>query len=134
MPARKEGLAGTRRSRSISCELRSCRYVTNLTADPALCSRTFPDGDQEEEVREGFDPDNPEPHNPEQEHNLDAPFTVGEGEEDEDKAPNESEEAERWQHRDYDRDEEQEAGEQRISPQYASFHEERNAWGSSNDG
>ncbi|KAF2817038.1 DUF300-domain-containing protein [Mytilinidion resinicola] len=100
----------------------------------------YPEEGQAEEVREGFDPDNPEPHNPEQAHNLDSPFAVGDGDEDEDsgkdKAPLESGEAARWEHRDYGDDDEDAGGDdgkgsQRDrSPQYGSFHEERNAWGS----
>ncbi|OCK83512.1 DUF300-domain-containing protein [Lepidopterella palustris CBS 459.81] len=87
---------------------------------------TFPEEGQAEEVREGFDPDNPKPYNPEQKHNLDSPFALGD---DEDEGSNskdtqEPEGAEQWEHRDY-------GGENgtRRSPQYGSFHEERNAWG-----
>ncbi|KAF2196776.1 DUF300-domain-containing protein [Delitschia confertaspora ATCC 74209] len=93
----------------------------------------YPEGDQEEEVREGFDPDNPEPHNPEQTHNLDYPFEVGEDGEDEDgdkdKAPPVSEEAQQWEHRDYDGDDDG----RKKSPQYGSFREERDVWGSDGD-
>lgn len=87
-------------------------------------------------MREGFDPDEPEPHNPEQIHNLDRPFTVGDNEdvdEDEGEGPQVSEEATHWQTRDYsnenNHDNDRHNGNERISPQYGSFHEERNAWG-----
>lgn len=86
-------------------------------------------------MREGFDPDNPESHNPEQAHNLDSPFAVGDGE---DEASSEralpvSEEAQRWEHREYNGgsgEEGEEGEEERRSLHYGSFHEERNAWGS----
>jgi hypothetical protein len=77
-------------------------------------------------VREGFDPDNPEPHNPEQAHNLDSPFSIGDnGEDDNEEQPLVSHEATEWQTRDYSQEDE---GREEISPQYGSFHEERNAW------
>ncbi|OCK98845.1 DUF300-domain-containing protein [Cenococcum geophilum 1.58] len=96
--------------------------------------RAFPD-DGQEEVREGFDPDNPEPHNPEQAHDLDSPFAVGDGEDEasSERAPPVSEEAQRWEHREYDRGSGEEE-EERRSLHYGSFHEERNAWGSNNAG
>jgi len=93
----------------------------------------YPEEGQAEEVREGFDPDHPQPHNPEEAHNLDSPFAVGDGDEDadssKDKAPLVSDEAEQWEHRDYG-EEGGEEGQKDHSPQYGSFHEERNAWGS----
>jgi hypothetical protein len=45
-----------------------------------------------------------------------------------DKQPIVSAEAERWEHRDYDGEQGQDSTRDRR-PQYDSFHEERNAWG-----
>lgn len=97
---------------------------TELTS----CRRTYPEGDQEEEVREGFDPDVPQPNQPEREHNLDAPFTLDEGEvggATGDETRLESDEARQWQARDFNdgRDQAQ------TNPQYGSFREERSIWG-----
>lgn len=93
-------------------------------------SHTYPPEGQAEEVREGFDPDQPQPHNPEQIHNLDYPFTVEEGEVDQndDRAPPVSEEAQHWESRDYGEGHDQN---RRTSPQYGSFREEHNAWNDS---
>lgn len=96
---------------------------------------TFPQDGQSEEVREGFEPDVPEAHNPERVHNLDYPFRVGD-DEDEDKTdfkPPVNEEAQRWETRDYsenggDQDTAQTSHEDRPSPNYGSFREERNVW------
>ncbi|KAF2193290.1 DUF300-domain-containing protein [Zopfia rhizophila CBS 207.26] len=86
--------------------------------------RAYPENGQEEEVREGFDPDQPQPHNPEQAHNLDSPFAVGDNEEDnQDRDPLVSEEAQHWERRDYTDDHD------RTGLQYGSFREERNVWG-----
>jgi hypothetical protein len=92
-----------------------------------MYSHTYPQEGQEEAVREGFDPDAPEVHNPEQAHNLDSPFAIGENGEDdnEERQPPISDEATEWQTRDYSHEND---GEERTSPQYGSFHEERNAW------
>ncbi|ORY10042.1 organic solute transporter Ostalpha-domain-containing protein [Clohesyomyces aquaticus] len=87
---------------------------------------TYPQDGQQEEVREGFNPDHPEPHNPESAHNLDSAFKVGDEETEEDKLdrkPLVSEEAEQWEQRDYDHEPE------RPKPQYGSFPEERDVWG-----
>lgn len=93
-------------------------------------SHTYPQDGEEEAVREGFDPDAPEAHNPEREHNLDSPFAVG-GDEDIEgtpaRKPHVSEEAMQWEQRDYTNDANQDH--QRTSPQYGSFREERNVWG-----
>lgn len=91
---------------------------------------------QTEEVREGFEPDVPEPHNPERVHNLDYPFRVGDDEDEDDKKdfkPPVNEEAERWEHRDYSENEDaqdaaQNPEEDRPSHNYGSFREERNVW------
>ena len=110
------------------------RFTHAQISDSSWNRRAFPDDGQEEEVREGFDPDNPEPHNPEQAHNLDSPFAVGDGEDEasSERAPPVSEEAQRWEHREYDGGSgEEEEEEERRRLHYGSFHEERNAWGSS---
>ncbi|KAH6629452.1 organic solute transporter Ostalpha-domain-containing protein [Boeremia exigua] len=97
---------------------------------------TYPQDGQAEEVREGFEPDVPEAHNPERVHNLDYPFRVGSDEEDGDKdfKPPVNEQAERWETRDYSNtDDASDAAnrphQDRPSPNYGSFREERNVWG-----
>ncbi|KAF2279288.1 DUF300-domain-containing protein [Westerdykella ornata] len=94
---------------------------------PRRFVHTYPQEGQEEEVREGFDPDEPQPHNPERAHNLDSPFAIGENEEadNEERQPPVSDEAAKWQTRDYSHEDDGKP----ISPQYGSFHEERDAWG-----
>lgn len=79
-------------------------------------------------MRQGFDPDEPQAHNPEQAHNLDSPFAVGDGEdaENKDRQPPVSDEAMQWETRDYAHEQEDD---QRTSPQYGSFREERDVWG-----
>lgn len=79
-------------------------------------------------MREGFEPDVPEAHNPERVHNLDYPFTTEEGKDDnKDLKPPIDEEASQWESRDYtDADD---SSDRRTSPQYGSFREERNVWG-----
>ena len=93
---------------------------------------TYPEDDQAEEVREGFDPDAPQPHNPERAHNLDSPFAIGDNDEDEreGRAPPVSDEAQQWETRDYGDGHGTGSGSQQTSPQYGSFREERNVWGS----
>jgi hypothetical protein len=98
---------------------------------------TYPQEGQAEEVREGFEPDVPEPHNPERVHNLDYPFKVDGDEDNEDKdfQPPVNKDAERWESRDYDSTDDREndaksgTREDRPSPDYGSFREERNVWG-----
>jgi hypothetical protein len=85
----------------------------------------------EEEVREGFAPDSAEVQNPEQDHNLTYPFTVEE-ESTEDLReqgikPPVDEEAEQWETRDLDEQADNDKDD-KPSPQYASFREERNIW------
>jgi hypothetical protein len=90
----------------------------------------YPGEEQEEDVRQGYEPSQvqpPQPHAPADEHNLDDPFTVGDGKDQ--SGTNQDEEAQpHWQHREYDTNgtESRESG-----PQIGSFNEERNAW---NDG
>ncbi|KAI8941655.1 hypothetical protein NX059_012543 [Plenodomus lindquistii] len=96
---------------------------------------TYPEEDQSEEVREGFNPDEPEAHNPEADHNLSYPFAVeGQTEEQQHEQgikPPISKEVNHWETNDLsdqpDIDDEQR--EDRPSPSYGSFREERNVWG-----
>ena len=74
-------------------------YPCDLSTD-TLRSRTYSGEGAEESVRLGFNPDEPEAHNPEQVHNLDYPFTAEEGKEEQKKKdikPPVSEEAGRWE-------------------------------------
>lgn len=94
------------------------------------CRHTYPREGETEEVREGFNPDEPEAHNPEAEHNLNYSFTVeAQGEEEQRQQgikPHVTSEANHWETRDvsdHDKD-----GEDRLSPSYASFRDERDAW------
>ncbi|XP_014558248.1 hypothetical protein COCVIDRAFT_94964 [Bipolaris victoriae FI3] len=91
---------------------------------------TYPKEGETEEVREGFNPDEPETHNPEAEHNLNRPFAVDEQSEEEqreqDIKPHVTSEANHWETRDVSEHNEDE--EDRLSPSYGSFREERNAW------
>jgi hypothetical protein len=88
-------------------------------------SHTYPQDGQEEEVREGFDPDQTEPYDPERKHNLDYPFTVEEGQEGSDYAPAGSNEALEWERRDHTNSHGKDSN---RSPEYGSFREEHNAW------
>ncbi|KAK0624462.1 Transmembrane protein 184-like protein [Lasiodiplodia hormozganensis] len=100
-------------------------------AEPKHFVRTYPNDGQEEEVREGFNPDEPQPHQPEREHNLDAPFTLDEGEESgarTDEVRLESDEAMQWQTRHLNDDREA-----LPSPHYGSFREERSIWSTRDD-
>ncbi|KAF2456117.1 hypothetical protein BDY21DRAFT_56371 [Lineolata rhizophorae] len=103
-------------------------------------SRTYPDSEQEEEVRQGFDPDKARLVNPPQEHNLNAPFAVGDDEEDEagssaaaaKSSPHLIDvggeaEASEWQRRDY-RGENEEPPPS-AGPRYGSYVDEENPWG-----
>lgn len=94
------------------------------------CSHTYPKEGETEEVREGFNPDEAEAHNPEVEHNLNRPFAVEEQSEEEqreqDIKPHVTSEANHWETRDVSEHNEDE--EDRLSPSYGSFREERNAW------
>ena len=100
-------------------------HTTNVT-----CSHTYPGEGEAEEVREGFNPDEPEPHNPEAEHNLNYPFAVQEQSEEEqrkqDIKPHVTSEANHWETRDVSN--QRRDDEDRPSPSYGSFREERNAW------
>lgn len=94
------------------------------------CSHTYPEEGETEEVREGFNPDEPEAHNPEAEHNLNYPFAVGEQSEEEqrkqDIKPHMTSEANHWETRDVS--DHNGDDEDRLSPSYGSFRDERNAW------
>lgn len=105
------------------------KFVT--VADPV--SHTYPQEGEEEEVREGFNPDEPEPHNPEAEHNLNHPFAEGQSKKEQSKQDVKqhiSKEASHWETRDVSDHEDQEQQDQqdRPSPSYGSFREERNVW------
>ncbi|KAK8187902.1 organic solute transporter Ostalpha-domain-containing protein [Phyllosticta capitalensis] len=116
-------------------------------AEPKHFVRTYPPVGQAEEVREGFDPDHAEPDQPEREHNLDAPFTVGEDDPQpptptQDERPLISDEARHWQRREYggsgDDDGSDAAsgagkgdsvmGAENGAIKYGSFREERSVW------
>lgn len=86
-------------------------------------SHAYPEEGEEEAVREGFEPDHPQPENPEGAHNLDYPFTTGEGKKSDDISPPVNEEAEQWEERDYS-----DNRAQNKSPQYGSFRDEHDAW------
>lgn len=92
------------------------------------CSQTYPNSSQAEEVRQGYEPSQvspPHPRAPEDFHNLDEPFAVGDG--DEAAAGKQPEDSQpHWQRRDVTDGESAEAGP--SEPQYGSFNEERNAW------
>jgi hypothetical protein len=93
-------------------------------------SKTYEAG-EEEEVREGFNPDEAEPQNPEAEHNLNFPFTENLGEEQQRKQdikPHVVSEANHWESRDVSDQKTNEESEDHPSPSYGSFREERNAW------
>ncbi|KAF1992454.1 DUF300-domain-containing protein [Aulographum hederae CBS 113979] len=103
--------------------------------EPKHFIRTYPEADQEEEVRQGYEPGEHRPRQPltDQMHNLDNPFSVGDGDEEavddkvpDDKVPDGGEESRAWEHRDYSQDGEAD----KTSPQYGSFREERDIWGS----
>ncbi|KNG46875.1 duf300-domain-containing protein [Stemphylium lycopersici] len=91
---------------------------------------TYPGEGEAEEVREGFNPDEAEPHNPETEHNLNYPFAVEEQSEEEqrrqDVKPHVTSESNHWETRDVSN--QGQDGQDRPSPSYGSFREERNAW------
>lgn len=132
MLGKKEALDGTRLHQNTSCKSPFRQKVSSN-----VYSHAYPQEGQEEAVREGFDPDEPEPHNPEQAHNLDSPFAVGDNEDDDndERQPPVSDEATEWENRDYSneddgKNDDKSDGSERTSPQYASFREERNVWGS----
>jgi hypothetical protein len=95
-------------------------------------SHTYPQEGQEEEVRQGFNPDEPQPHNTEAAHNLDA--AVDEEDSKNDHKPLVNEEAQHWKKRDVSAAADRDAPDDKDdsdgpSPQYGSFREERNVWG-----
>lgn len=116
---------------STSCKL---FYPTIFTAQIDHCySHTYPGEGQKEEVRKGFNPDEPEVHNPEADHNLTFPFAV-EGQTEEQqrqqgiKAPI-SKEVNHWETKDLSKQADiDEREEDRPSPSYGSFSEERHVW------
>ncbi|KAF2435899.1 DUF300-domain-containing protein [Tothia fuscella] len=97
-------------------------------AEPKHFVRTFPDDDQEETIRQGYEPgvQSPkQPHGDEHLHNLDAPFKVGDGE---DEAEGDSQ---LWQHEDYSNEigDGADSNKKSGNQQFGSFGEERNIWG-----
>jgi hypothetical protein len=87
-------------------------------------------------VREGYEPDKHaplQPHGDEQNHNLDHPFRVGDGDDDLDG------DADTWEQRNYEGedgdgdDKGGDGGKDKKSPPYGSFREEREIWGDSRD-
>lgn len=94
------------------------------------CSKTYEPG-EEEEVREGFNPDEPEPQNPEAEHNLNHAFTENQSKEEQRKhdiKPHIVSEANHWETRNVSDQKTSQEAEDHPSPSYGSFREERNAW------
>lgn len=90
-------------------------------------SKTYPDGNQQEEVRQGFNPDKPQAAETEQMHNTDQPFTVGEESESEAESRDELGEEQPWQKKDYGAA--SSSSKKPRAPQYGSFREERHVWG-----
>jgi len=93
--------------------------------------KTYPDEEDAEEVRQGFNPDQPERKITDEGHKLDDPFEIGDGGDDDDAsgsgAQADKDEAGRdqpWESRAY-------GAEERKSSAATSplFEEERNAWG-----
>lgn len=114
--------------RSTLCKL--SRFALTSHSLTCQCSRTYSGDGEEEAVREGFNPDEPEAHNPEQIHNLNYPFTSQESKDEQMKKdinPPVSEEAQHWETRDVSNapDGHDDDG---PSAQYGSFREERNVW------
>jgi hypothetical protein len=88
-------------------------------------SRTYPVEGEAEEVREGYAPDkvNPhQPHDPEHGHNLDQPIRESEttGEESRQRK-------QMWDSKQYSGEDNEDGS---ANPQYASFSEEQDVWGS----
>lgn len=128
-------LAGTKSHQSTLCKSPKTSPQKALSKD--LYRHTLIQEGDVEEVREGFNPDVPDVDNDvDDAHNLDYPFVVEEEENAEQKKkelkPPVSEEAAKWESRDYSDDEDRQR-EDRPSPSYGSFREERNVWNSSDD-
>ncbi|KAF1345230.1 organic solute transporter Ostalpha-domain-containing protein [Delphinella strobiligena] len=91
--------------------------------------KTYPDAGEGEEVRQGFNPDVTETAEYEQMHNTDMPFTVGEDDEEAEAKPRDELNHEQpWEDREYGNGDDDDNTSPK--PQYASFNEERNVWGS----
>ena len=90
--------------------------------------KTYPDenDEQQEEVRHGFDPDEPTGGDDQNMHNLDTPFAVGEDDEEaiEDESSDELGQDKPWESRNYS-----DKGKSNAKPSYGSFNDERNVWG-----
>ncbi|TKA75238.1 hypothetical protein B0A49_04219 [Cryomyces minteri] len=88
------------------------------------------DGEEEEEVREGFNPDKPDTSGPEQDHNLSGPFSVGDDEDEEnDTTPrDELGTEEPWQQQDYTGDDSHDP--KKPDANFSDISEEQNPWSS----
>ncbi|KAL1305382.1 hypothetical protein AAFC00_002275 [Neodothiora populina] len=97
---------------------------------------TNPDEGEVEEVRHGYNPDEPEGAATDQMHNTDMAFAIGE---DEDEGENDDNDAKKpldeleqeqpWEHRDYGDSSSSSSQERQRTPEYGSFNEERHVWG-----
>lgn len=87
---------------------------------------TFPDEDEQEEVRHGFNPDEPESKVTDSMHNVDTPFVVGK---EEGEGVDELGHQQPWETRNLGK----EAEGKGKSPQYGSFNDERDVWGKKDD-
>lgn len=99
---------------------------------PLTCiqRRTYHQGQEEEDIRRGFNPDRATTHDNHTQHNLDSPFAIGD--EDEEQHRDEGSEDELghrqpWDHQRYSESETREHD-------YGSFHEEANVWKGKGDG
>lgn len=85
-----------------------------------MLSRTYPDDEQAETVREGYAPDKVaplQPHDPENIHNTDQPLR-------EDSPEEARKNNAMWDTERYD-----DEGQEESNPKFGSFSEERDAWG-----
>jgi len=84
----------------------------------------------QEEVRQGFNPDQPEAADETDMHDVDTPFRVGEDEEEE--ATDELGQKTPWERREYGDEDDDDDDEERRD--YGNFSDERDAWGSGDQG
>lgn len=92
-------------------------------------SQTFPneEDEEQEEVRQGFNPDMPKGGDPSAAHNMDSPFAVGDETEDSDQeGRDEVGQDQPWAHKDYG--ESSSSSSKKQNAEYGSFNEERSAW------
>jgi len=95
--------------------------------------RAYPDDHQTEEVREGYEPqkhDQLQPHDPENIHNIDRPFTIDDNDDTvgDEVFEGNSEDTTHWHQREYTDTEDVDEQSNR-KPVYGSFPEERHIWG-----